>query len=308
MKIQLIVSAVIVAGLALVPTAVIAGGERTVTKSGKTVVVSDGQGWLATFTSGARTVTLRGESRTFREPNVAATVTSNVEVRLLPAPFSGTVDDDWLDMALDSMASTGPDVLQTALQYVYGAPTIRNSSGVRIAGDANYGPLLSDGTRQEGSDFNDYMGVKWTYGSTIDAPESKQYGSLDCSGFTRMVYGYRWGFGLTLDPDGKRLPRRAVWMAGSGGPGVTIVANSGSQASVSSAIRPGDLVFFDAATNDGTAIDHVGIYLGRDNAGRARFISSRKTPNGPTMGDAGGSSLIDGTGFYARSFRSVRRL
>jgi cell wall-associated NlpC family hydrolase len=168
--------------------------------------------------------------------------------------------------------------------------------------------LQSDGTRQEGSDFNDYMGVKWAYGSTVDAPESNQYGSLDCSGFARMVYGYRWGFGLTLDPDGKRLPRRAVWMAGPSGPGVTIVANSGTQAPVSAAIRPGDLVFFDAPTDDGTAIDHVGLYLGRDNAGRARFISSRKTPNGPTMGDAGGTSLLDGTGFYAKTFRSVRRL
>jgi cell wall-associated NlpC family hydrolase len=272
---------------------------------GKTLVVSDTSGWLATFTVGSRTVTLRGAARTLAEPNVAATVRTNVYVRLLPVAFGGVLDPVWLKSAL---ASTGPDVLKTALQYVYGAPTVRNSAGVRIAGDANYGPLLSDGTRQEGSDFNDYMGVKWTYGSTVDAPESNQYGSLDCSGYVRMVYGYRWGFGLTLNPDGKRLPRRAVWMAGSTGPGVTIVVNSGAQASVSAAIRPGDLVFFDAATDDGTAIDHVGIYLGRDTGGHARFISSRKKPNGPTLGDVGGTSVLDGTGHYAKSFRSVRRL
>jgi hypothetical protein len=73
-------------------------------------------------------------------------------------------------------------------------------------------------------------------------------------------------------------------------------------------LQTGDLVFFDADPSDDPAIDHVGMFLGRDEAGRSRFISSRKSPNGPTLGDVHGASLLDGTGLYARSFRSARRL
>ena len=67
-------------------------------------------------------------------------------------------------------------------------------------------------------------------------------------------------------------------------------------------------MFFDASDDDGAEIDHVGLYLGPDTAGHKRFISSRKSANGPTMGDYRGASLLDGTGLYARSFRSTRRL
>jgi hypothetical protein len=67
-------------------------------------------------------------------------------------------------------------------------------------------------------------------------------------------------------------------------------------------------VFSDASTDDGTAIDHVGLYLGKDSAGNYRFISSRKTVNGPTMGDVGGKSVLNGTGLYAKTFVAARRL
>ena len=43
---------------------------------------------------------------------------------------------------------------------------------------------------------------------------------------------------------------------------------------------------------------------GQDNH---RFISSRKSANGPTLGDTNGKSLLDGTGLYAKSFRAARR-
>ena len=55
-------------------------------------------------------------------------------------------------------------------------------------------------------------------------------------------------------------------------------------------------------------LDHVGMYLGRDTNGHYGFISSRKTADGPTMGDRGGKSILDGTGLYARTFRAVRRV
>jgi len=50
------------------------------------------------------------------------------------------------------------------------------------------------------------------------------------------------------------------------------------------------------------------MYLGVDSGGHHRFVSSRKTANGPTLGDLGGKSLLDGTGHYAVSFRAARRL
>ncbi len=73
-------------------------------------------------------------------------------------------------------------------------------------------------------------------------------------------------------------------------------------------LQPGDVVAFDASTTDGTRIDHVGIFLGRDSLGHDRFISSRKTADGPTLGDLGGRSVLDGTGLYAVSFRTARRI
>lgn len=261
---------------------------------------------VATFTDGARTVTLAGPSRTFAEPTYTSyTVTTTTWVRLLSQPFSGTVDQTWLTARL---ADTSGDVLATALQYVIGAAPIYDETGLRIAGDADYGPLNADGTRQEGSDFNDYLGIAWTYPSGTDNPEADQIGALDCSGFVRMVFGYRRGIPLTLEPNaGASLPRRAYQQEASA-PGITVIANSGSAPQSRSALAPGDLVFFDADTGDGTQIDHVAIFLGQDSGGHDRFLSSRKSANGPTMGDLNGRSILDGTGTYASAFRAARRL
>lgn len=269
----------------------------------RTVVVTR-KGRTATFTVGARTVTITGPSRTFTEPAVPETVTSSVWVRLLETPFSGTIPDAWLSAAL---ADRSPDVLATAMQYTTAAPTVRDAQGAVVSDDADFGPLQADGTREEGSDFNDYLGKTWTYTSGVDEPEANQFGALDCSGFVRMVVGYRRGFPLTLAPDGRALPRRAVQMAASA-PGVAVVPDTGARASDTGSLRPGDLVFFDASTDDGSDIDHVGIYLGKDSAGAPRFVSSRKTANGPTMGDIGGRSTLNGTGLYASSWRSAHRL
>lgn len=270
---------------------------------GGTVVVTR-KGRTATFTVGARTVTITGPSRTFSEPTTPATVTSSVWVRLLPTPFSGTIPEAWLSAAL---ADRSPDVLATAMQYTTAAPTVLNAQGAVVSDDADYGPLQADGTRQEGSDFNDYLGRTWIYTSGVDEPEADQIGALDCSGFVRMVVGYRLGFPLTLNPDGRALPRRAVEMAASA-PGVAVVPDTGARATNTGALRPGDLVFFDVSTNDGSDIDHVGIFLGRDSAGAPRFVSSRKTVNGPSMGDIGGRSTLSGTGIYASGWRSAHRI
>jgi len=244
-----------------------------------------------------------GPERTLREKGTKVTVRSTSWVRLLPAPFGGTVDEVWLRVQL---ADSSPDVLQTALQYVTGAPTTTDVAGGLLSGDASYGPVVDD-SRQEGADWNDYAGTPATYDGVVDPPEAGQAGALDCSGFVRMVFGARGGLPMVLTPDGVRLPRRAVQMA-TAAPGTVVVADTGRQVTALGSLLPGDLVLFDASTDDGTDTDHVGIYLGRDSAGGHRFVSSRKSADGPTMGDLRGASRLDGSGLYATSLRSVRRL
>lgn len=308
--------ATVVAVVLLCVAAASLARERAISRGGYTyrylasparVEAYDARGWAATFTVGARAVTLRNEeSRTFFEASAAAPVTHAIEVRLLSRPFAGTVDERWLAAAL---SSSSPDVLEIAMQYVAAAEVRFDASGQQVGGDADYGPLQPDGTRQEGSDFNDYLGVDWTYedGST-DRNESLQINSLDCSGYVRIVFGYRSGLPLTLAPDGgRRLPRRAVQMS-EAAPGVVVEPLAGTQVTRFDSLAPGDLLFFDVSDNDGTAIDHVGIYVGVDAAGRHRFVSSRKKANGPTLGDTGGVSLLDGGGLYAKAFRGARRL
>ena len=263
------------------------------TDPARTEVYESGQ-LAATFTDGSYTVTLRGPARTFSESTTSYSVTTSAWVRVLPQPFSGTVDTGWLAAALGDRS---PDVIATAMEFTTGAPL-----------DASYGPLQADGTRQEGSDFNDYLGVPWTYpDGLVDQPEAAQIGSLDCSGYMRMVWGYRSGLPLVRAPDGSGLPRRAVEQAASA-PGVVTVPNSGLQVTDFSRLSAGDLVFFDASADDGAAVDHVGMYLGVDSGGNRRFVSSRKSIDGPTLGDYRGRSTLNGTGLYATSFRAVRRL
>jgi hypothetical protein len=112
---------------------------------------------------------------------------------------------------------------------------------------------------------------------------------------------------MTLAPNGTDLPRRAVGMAASA-PGVITIPNRGTQVTDVRRLLPGDLVLFDASVDDSTDIDHVGMYLGSDDGGRYRFLSSRKSADGPTMGDVRGRSVLDGTGLYATAFRAARRV
>lgn len=269
-------------------------------------IVRDATGaWVATFTDGARSVVVSGPSRRFEEGAGAGAVTSKTWVRVLASRFSGRVDVGWLERV---RADTSPDVLQTAMHFVAGSPDVVGADGLLAAADASYGPLQADGSRQEGADWNDFQGVTATYPDATDAPEPAQARSLDCSGFMRMLWGRRFAIPLGLRPDGgATMPRRAVEQAASA-PGVVPIANTQKQVTDLRGLQPGDLVFFDASSDDGTAVDHVGMYLGPDAGDRHRFISSRKSADGPTMGDLRGASVLDGTGLYARSFRSSRRL
>jgi hypothetical protein len=238
------------------------------------------------------------------------TVRHNVWVRLLDAPFSGTVNETWL---LSALSNTNPDALAIAMQYIYGALPVTDPSqaNMQIMGDSSYGPLDTDGTRQEGSDFNDYLGINWQYGGYTDTPEVAQFRCTDCSGFVRMVYGYRLGMNMTSSVlDGVSIPRTSGDIANSG-PGIFIL-HSESTISDVTGILPGDIVAFDADTSNPDEeegqIDHVGIYLGIGDDSTHRFMSSRKTGDGPTFADVGGPSTIaSGTNLYSRSLRVVRR-
>ncbi len=236
-------------------------------------------------------------------------VTHNAWVRLLGTPFNGTVDEAWLRARL---LDTTPDILATAMQYVDGSPSVTDpaQSNLQIAGAAQYGPLQNDGSRQEGADFNDYLGVPWQYGATTDNPEVAQFRSLDCSGLVRMVYGYRHGLPLTLTTfDGVAIPRVSSNIANNG-PGIIVGSNPGAPPDTSQ-LQPGDIVCFDADTSNPDEeegqIDHNGMYVGVGTDGKRRFVSSRKTISGPTISDLGGPSYIDGAGLYARSLRLIRR-
>jgi cell wall-associated NlpC family hydrolase len=261
---------------------------------------------LALLTEGARTVLLTGPERRFDEPTAAAAVVGTGWVRVLPAPYPGTLNPAtaaWLDRAIRDQS---PDILAMAMQYIEGAPAVLDR-GTQIAGDADYGPLTDLGVRLEGADFNDYLGMRWSYpDGTTDRPRGEMFRSLDCSGYMRMIWGFRGGVPLAAGAvaGNDALPRRAVQMAAS----AFGVAISATVADGYAALQPGDLLFFDADPDDGPAVDHVGMVLGRDAAGHVRFISSRKNANGPTLGDLHGASVLDGTGLYARSFRAARRL
>lgn len=281
------------------------------------VWVTEAGQWVATFTLGCYTVTTAGPERTFigESPNI--TVAQDVWVRAAPGAVDDQIDTRWLQLALDANQRGTPDVLALAMQYVRGTPPVLLGD-LQIAGDASYGPLQPDGTRQEGSDFNDYLGLRWLYpGDRPDDPEEWQFRCLDCSGFMRMVWGYRHhlpdsgyvdSVPLARGPSGgSRLPRRAVEMYDNA-IGLVLVADTKQQVTDFDHLDIGDLVFFDGSTDDGDAIDHVGMYLGLDGLGNRRFISSRKMDDGPTFSDRGGASLLDGDGHYAKAFRAVRRL
>ncbi|MEU5594322.1 NlpC/P60 family protein [Streptomyces sp. NPDC020298] len=288
---------------------------------GRTVVRDADGGTLATFTDGARTAVLTGPTRSFSEPRTTeAKVTTDAWVRVLPHAWQRGMEKTawfkgWFKKAL---VDKSPDVFAVAFQYSSaGAPAKRDAKGVRYAGTAHFGPRnagvknpLDFAYYDEQSDFYDYLGVDWTFpDGTRVQPEQARYGDVDCSGFQRLVWGYRMGIPLhNTNTKGPGLPRRAYAIAADG-PGRLVIDHTGTkQATDLDVLQPGDLVFFAIIKDRPDFIDHVGMYMGLDDQGRHRFYSSRSAANGPTLGDLSGHALLDGTDFYARGFRAARRL
>ncbi|MEV6781086.1 NlpC/P60 family protein [Streptomyces sp. NPDC051098] len=281
---------------------------------------SDGQ-IRAVFTDGARLATLTGSARTFAEPASTSSKVSTTDwVRLMPESWKkGAEKEKWFtDWYTEYKDSKEDDLFAIAFQYVAGAPQKKDKQGTVYAGDANFGPLNTAGAeggdlRLEQSDFYDYLGLPYPFrdGQT-GTPETLRAKSLDCSGFIRMVLGYRTRYPLmSSDTSGDGLPRTANGMARSDeGVDVLPLSGVGAAARPSSIdqLQPGDLVFFklDARTKD--RLDHVGMVLGYDTGGHLIFVSSREEVNGPTIGDVGGVSRLDGNGYYAKTLRSAKRL
>jgi cell wall-associated NlpC family hydrolase len=287
---------------------------RRESEPNRTEILSKQGSLLAVMTDGARTAHLQGPSRTLAEPRfTAAKIVTTWWVRL--APKEWTADSinqkwfaDWLNKAL---VDKSPDVLAIAMQYTYGAPAKKDKNGDQYAGDAAFGPLSNidpDG-RAENSDFYDYLGISYTFPDGVtEQPSKNHFLSLDCSGFVRMVYGYRSGYPLRgTNTKGVGLPRQAFAIGGFG-PGVQLMPNTGRRATNLDRLLPGDILLFNAGPVQNTHIEHSGIYLGIDDRGHRRFISSRTQANGPTMGDLGGESILDGSGHWAVRLRTSRRI
>jgi cell wall-associated NlpC family hydrolase len=281
---------------------------RELADPARTVVRDEHGSWVASFTHDARTVTFAGPERRFEETTATDGVTSTTWVRVLDEPFDGDIDAGWFARARND---SSPDVLEVAMQYLPGAPEVRGADGRLVSGEADYGPLDADGNRPVGSDWNDYQQVPASYGTArnrdVKRPDRTQAGAMDCSGFVRMVWGVRHQVPLTSKVDGGASLPRISRLQASEAPGVVPVPDRERRVTDLDRVRPGDLVFFDA-DRDRDRIDHVGIYLGTDDADRHRFVSSRPSSNGPTMGDHQQPSLLDGDGLFARNFVATRRL
>ncbi|MFI6929355.1 NlpC/P60 family protein [Streptomyces sp. NPDC050287] len=285
--------------------------ERTVLRGAKGQV-------LATFTDGARTATLRGPSRTFSEPSeTTMKVVTEDWVRLMPEPWTkGAEKEQWFkDWFKKYYGSQEDDIFAFATQYLPGAPVKKDSEGVQYTGRAYYGPLKPDGAdRYEQTDFYDYLNIPYTFrDGTTKYPQQDRLRSVDCSGYLRLVYGYRARYPLmATNTSGDGLPRTADAMARSKA-GVDVIKLQGpspwyTRPKNIDVLQPGDLLFFKMDHRTGNHMDHSAIYLGLDTEGHRVFISSRKEQNGPTIGDKGGVSRLDGNGFYAQLFRSAKRL
>lgn len=269
---------------------------------------------LAELTHGSHTVLFTGAARTFSESAATrAKVTGTGWARLAPQRFDPTLlaDDlfaDWLEAQL---TSTAEDILSVACQYITGAPSLLDaSSGTRIAGDAAFGYLNNESTR-DGADFYDFLGIPWTWpDGTISRPAPKWAGALDCSGYIRLVFGYRLGMALhrTNAAVTEGLPRTAYAMAMR--TPCTVIAEDAEPDRPPkdlSRVAPGDVAFFALHDRDPSLITHSGIVLGADDHDGIRFVSSRQTINGPTFGDAGGDGVL-GAGFFGERLRRIIRL
>ncbi|MEU7021210.1 NlpC/P60 family protein [Streptomyces sp. NPDC046203] len=271
----------------------------------------------ATVAPQARIYDFRVDSAVWTD---APLITHDTWVRVLPEPFDGA----WtpaIEQRIRAWAGdTSPDALAYSCMYRPSFPDVTDPArpGTRVLGEAGYSPADPvTGLRTVGADFHEYMGRDWTFEASGETRSARPEfaGQLDCSGFVRMVYGHHMGLPMVRYQqfDGRNLPRESRHIAASG-PGVKIAEGAAGQVPPLNGLRIGDTVFFDT-DEDSDQGGHIGIYLGPDQHGQMRFVSSRKSPNGPTIGDIGGKSILNGTpksptvngDLYTNTLRVIRR-
>lgn len=267
---------------------------------------------VAVLTEGARTVLLDGPARVYTEPSTTrARVSSTVRVQLGPGawrPEAHLQDPDWTAWLAATLPRQGQggDILSTTVQYLTGAPRLVDRHGVAYAADAGFG--LDD---DDGADFYDCLQIPWTFPDVgLRRPARRWAWRLDCSGYLRMVFGYRHGMTMYAGND---IPQpagllRSAWAIATRSPAVLVAAGRSEHTAPRQlgGVQPGDCVFFALHDQEPERITHSGIVLGRDNRGRMRFVSSRGTPAGPTFGDRNGAGVIDDGFFGARLRRAIR--
>ena len=271
------------------------------TAPARTVVRDDGGAIVATLTDGARTAVLTGPPRTFHEAGTPA-VTTSTWVRLLPQPWQDGAAwfGPWLQTALTDRSD---DVLAIAVEYLDGAPAVEDARSVRFRGNASFPHP------DRPADFLDYLGTQWKFADgTTEKPHPDRYGAVDSAGLVRLVYGYRLGYPLrAASGRGTGLPRQPAAMAALDA-GAVIIADHHTTPADRLLLLPGDLLFFDDRRAGAGDVDHVGIFLGLDDDGHPRLVSSRKKADGPTFGDVGPTSLLGQGGRFGPGLRGARRL
>ena len=144
---------------------------------------------------------------------------------------------------MDGVTQVQARITEIQSRFVYAAPASSGNwagaaAAAGLTGTSGSSASASSGTTaSEGAvvaEAQKYLGVPYLWGGTDPTK------GLDCSGFTKLVFG-----NLGID-----LPRTSSQQATSGR----------AVASLAEA-RPGDLVFFDHSSSR-AGVDHVGIYLG----------------------------------------------
>ncbi|GAA2793425.1 NlpC/P60 family protein [Streptomyces showdoensis] len=248
----------------------------------------------ATVPLRARVDAFRIETAIWPDPPL---VTHDTWVRVLPEPFAGA----WttaLEQRITAWAGdTSPDALAYCAMYQPYAPAVTRD-GRQVLGTSEYSKAdPATGLRTVGADFQEYLGIPWSFPVFGERdPEPEFFRCLDCSGFVRMVFGYHLGLPMlheSADAGSSGLARTSSKLAVAA-PGVKIAESAVGETPPLDGLRIGDTVYFDTDTTTDEPGGHVGIYLGPDAYGKRRFVSSRKSPNGPTLGDVGGKSILDG--------------
>jgi cell wall-associated NlpC family hydrolase len=170
---------------------------------------------------------------------------------------------------VDAVMQVQARISEIQTRFVFGARPSSSAGWTSAASAAGlYGTTdtsaygATGGTASESAvvaEAQKYLGVPYVWGGTDPAK------GLDCSGFTKLVYGNL----------GIELPRVSAQQATAGQPVASLAT-----------ARPGDLVFFDHS-KDRPGIDHVGIYIGN-----GKMVAAPQPGESVKVQDVGNPTVI----------------